>query len=140
MSNMWRSLLEFSSEFSYEDWTKKVIYLYPGVNEEKRWSFVDLDKVIGERARIGIHTIGDFRAYYMAFYTISAFLARKDRLSLAEQSRLFIKGLGEGLWHKIFTCMSIRNPDHDPDDYWPLKDIRKVDKYVLNRTNPPILP
>ena len=98
MSNMWRSLPEFSSEeSSYEDWKKKVISLYLGANEEKRWSFVDLDKVIGERARIGIHTIGDFRAYYRVFYTISAFLAKKDRLSLAEQSRLFIKSLSKEL-------------------------------------------
>ena len=37
-------------------------------------------------------------------------------------------------------CMSIRDPNHDPDDYWPLEDIRKAGKYVLNGTNPPILP
>ena len=138
---MWRSLLEFSNEeSSYKDWKKKVISLYPGVNKEKRWSFADLDKVIGERARIGFHTIGDFGAYYRVFYTISTFLARKDQLSPAEQSRLFIKGLGKGLWHKIFTRMSIRDPNHDPDDYWPLEDIRKAGKYVLNGTNLPILP
>jgi hypothetical protein len=76
---------------------KKDISLYPGVNEEKRWSFADLDNVIGERARIGIHMIEDFRAYYRVFYTISAFLAQKNRLSLVEQSRLFIKGLSEEL-------------------------------------------
>ena len=82
---MWRSLLEFSNEESfYEDWKKKVISLYLGVNEEKRWSFADLDKVTGERVRIGIHTIGDFGAYYRVFYTISTFLARKDQLSPAE--------------------------------------------------------
>jgi hypothetical protein len=140
-ADMWRSLPEFSNEeSSYEDWKKKVISLYPGASEEKRWSIADLDKVIGERARIGIHTIGDFGAYYRAFYTISAFLAQKNRLSPAEQSRLFIKGLSEELWHKIFTRMSIRDPDHDPDDYWPLEDVRKAGEYVLNGTNPPILP
>src|ERR1700676_3651082 len=95
---MWRSLPEFSNkETSYEEWKKKVISLYPGASEEKRWSIADLNKVIGERARIGIHTIGDFGAYYRAFYTISAFLAQKNRLSPAEQSRLFIKGLSEEL-------------------------------------------
>jgi hypothetical protein len=140
-ADMWRSLPEFSNEeASYEDWKKKVVSLYPGASEEKRWSIADLDKVIGERARIGIHTIGDFGAYYRAFYTISAFLAQKNRLSPAEQSRLFIKGLSEELWHKIFTRMSIRDPDHDPDDYWPLEDVRKAGEYVLNGTNPPILP
>jgi hypothetical protein len=36
--------------------------------------------------------------------------------------------------------MSVRDPDHDPDDYWPLEDVRKAGEYVLNGTNPPILP
>ena len=36
--------------------------------------------------------------------------------------------------------MSIRDPDHDPDDYWPLEDVRKAGEYVLNRRNTPILP
>src|SRR6202790_4911900 len=53
-ADMWRSLPEFSNEeTSYEDWKKKVVSLYPGASEEKRWSIADLDKVIGERARIG---------------------------------------------------------------------------------------
>ena len=73
------------------------------------------------------------------FYTIGAFLIRKDRLSEVEQSRLFIRGLSGELWQKIFTRLSIKEPDHDPDDYWPLEDIRKAGEYVLNGTNPPIL-
>ena len=79
VADMWKSLPEFSDAgSSYEEWKKKVISLYPGVNEEKRWSLADLDKLIGERARIGIFTIGDFGAYYRAFYTISTFLTLKN--------------------------------------------------------------
>ena len=117
-----------------------MVSLYPGANEEKRWTVADVDKLIGEHARIGIYTIGDFGAYYCTFYTISAFLVQKNRMSQAEQSRLFIKGLSSDLWHKIFTRLSIKEPDHDPDNFWPLEDVRKAGEYVLNRMNPPVLP
>ena len=61
-------------------------------------------------------------------------------MSQAEQSRLFIKGLSTNLWHKIFARLSIKEPDHDPNDFWPLEDVRKAGEYVLNGTNPPVLP
>ena len=113
--------------------------LYPGENEETRWTCTGVDKLIGEHARMGFYMIGNFRAYYHTFYTISAFLVQKNRMSRAEQSRHFIKGLCTDLWHKIFTRLSIKEPDHDPDDFWPLEDVRKAGEYVLNRTNLPVL-
>ena len=64
-ADMWKSLPEYSDpNFTYEDWKKKVVSLYPGANEEKRWTVADMDKLIRECARMGIYTIGDFGAYY----------------------------------------------------------------------------
>ena len=85
-----------------------------------------MNKLIGERVRIGIYNIGDFGAYFRAFYTISAFLTQKNWLAAVEQSRLFIRGLSGNLSHKIFTRLSIKEPYHNPDDFWPLEDIRKA--------------
>ena len=90
MADMWKSLAEYSDpDSSYEDWKKKVVGLYLGTNEDKRWTMKDLDKLIGERAWIGIYNLGDFGMYYQAFYTVSTFLLQKGRISPAEQSRLF---------------------------------------------------
>ena len=116
--DMWKSLPEYSDpNFTYEDWKKKVVSLYPGTNEEKRWTITDMDKLIGEHARMGIYMIRDFEAYYHTFYMISMFLVQKNRMSQAEQSRLFIKGLSTDLWHKIFTRLCIKEPDHDPNNF-----------------------
>ena len=60
-------------------------------------------------------------------------------MSQAEQSRPFIKGLSTDLWHKIFTRLSIKEPDHDPNGFWPLEDVRKSGEYRLNGMNPPVL-
>ena len=99
---------------------KEGSFLISGADKEKRWFLADLDKLIGQRTRIGSYTIGDFGAYYRAFYTISTFLTLKNQLSAAEQSRLFIQGLSADLLHQIFTRLLIKEPDHDPDDFWPL--------------------
>ena len=117
-----------------------MVSLYPGENEEKRWTLADSDKLIREHARMGIYMIGGFGAYYRTFYAINAFLLQKNRMSQAEQLRLFIKGLSTDLWHKIFTRLSIKEPDHDPNDFWLLEDVRKAGEYVLNGTNLPVLP
>ena len=85
---MWKSLPEYSDpNSSYENWKRKLVSLYPGANEEKRWTITDVNKLIRECSR------------------------------MAEQSRLLIKGLSTDLWHKIFTRLSIKEPDHDPDDF-----------------------
>ena len=36
---------------------KKVVSLYLGANEGKRWTIGDVDKLIRERARMGIYTM-----------------------------------------------------------------------------------
>ena len=116
-----------------------MVTLYPGVNKEKRWTIADVDKLIGEHARMGIYMIGDFWAYYCVFYMISTFLVQKNRMSQAEKSRLFIKCLSTEFWHKIFTCLSIKEPDHDPDNFWLLEDVRKAREYGLNGMNLPVV-
>ena len=48
-TDMWKSLPEYSNpNFTYEDWKKRVVSLYPGANEEKRWTLTDVDKLIRE--------------------------------------------------------------------------------------------
>ena len=84
-ADIWKSIPEyFNPNSSYEDWKKKVVSLYPGANEEKRWTITDVDKLIGEHARMGIYMLGDLGAYYCTFYTISMFLVQKNRMSQAE--------------------------------------------------------
>lgn len=65
---------------------------------------------------------------------------QKGRISSAEQSRLFVKGLSDESWHKIFHCLLIKAPDHNPDDFWPLEGIRSAGEYVLNGADPLIIP
>ena len=54
--------------------------------EERKWSVADMDKLVGERLRLGVLSLGDLGNYYRQFYTITTFLRGKQHLSAAKQS------------------------------------------------------
>ncbi|KAG6850839.1 hypothetical protein C0991_010021, partial [Blastosporella zonata] len=54
--------------YSYDDWKRAVISLYPGANATTKYSMADLDQIMGKAARTDIKTIGQFADYYRKFY------------------------------------------------------------------------
>jgi hypothetical protein len=92
-SDLWKGLKGYSDrEVSYEDWKEEVINLYPEADEKTKWTMLDLDKLVGERARLGIYNLVDLGAYYQVFLMILLFLLNKGKISEAE---LLSEGLGQ---------------------------------------------
>jgi len=71
---------------TYLEFVAAIYTLYPGSEEERKWSVADMDKVVGERSRLGVISLGDLGEYYRQFLAITRFLRSKNRLSEAEQS------------------------------------------------------
>jgi len=86
-ADLWESIGEYSNvQKTYEEFIKAVQSLYPGAEEERKWSVTDMDKLVGERLRLGVLSLGDLGNYYRQFYTITTFLRGKQHLSAAKQS------------------------------------------------------
>jgi hypothetical protein len=101
-SELWETLVEYTDiTKSYEDFMKAVHALYPGWDEEWKWSIADMDKLIGERSCIGIILLSDLGKYYRQFLTITTYLRSKNRLSEAKQSHAFVRGFPLMLWSVI---------------------------------------
>jgi hypothetical protein len=83
---------------TYTDFRQVIYMLYPGSEEECKWSVADMDKLVGERSRLGVLSLGDLREYHCQFLAITTFLIGKTRLSTVEQSRAFARGLQAELW------------------------------------------
>jgi hypothetical protein len=98
-----------------------------------------MDKVVGERSRLGVISLGDLGEYYRQFLTITRFLRSKNRLSEAEQSRAFARGFQPDLWNRIASQLQLKLPDHFPDDPYNLDDIHEAARYVLHSTPSTIL-
>ena len=83
---LWETLTEYMDLTKTYDEFKTVVYaLYPGSDEERKWSVTDMDKLASERMRIGIISLGDLGKYYQQFLAITKFLISRGRLSAAEQ-------------------------------------------------------
>ena len=48
-ADLWESISEYANQQStYEDFVKAVHALYPGSEEERKWSVANMDKLVGE--------------------------------------------------------------------------------------------
>ena len=134
-ADLWESIGQFTdATVTYEEFVKAVHALYPGSEEERKWSVADMDKLVGERSRLGILSLADLGDYYRHFYTITTFLRSKTRLSEAEQSRAFVRGFQPELWIRISQRLQLKLPDHFPDDPYTLDAIHEAARYVLHGT------
>jgi hypothetical protein len=85
-AELWETLPEYADAHTYGEFVTAVYLLYPGSEEDSKWSITDMDKLIGEQLRLGILNATDLGVYYHSFYAITQFLISQNRLSTAEQS------------------------------------------------------
>jgi hypothetical protein len=133
-SELWESIPEYLPTVSFNNFRIAVHKLYPGSEDDRKWSIADMDKLVGEQLRIGIYDENALGLYFRSFYNITRFLHSKNRISDAEQSRAFVRGFQPALWARIARRLELKLPDHYPDDPYPLDDIHTAAKFVLAGT------
>ncbi|THH11446.1 hypothetical protein EW146_g8045 [Bondarzewia mesenterica] len=139
---LWQSLAKYADAAkTYEDFKSVIYKLYPGAaKEDRKWSIADMDKLIGERSRIGILYIGDLGEYHRQFLNITTFLIAKKCLSIPEQSRAFARGFHPELWARVSQCLQLKSPDHFPDDPYDIQEVHDVARFVLHGTTSAVRP
>jgi hypothetical protein len=128
---LWASLPEFAEPFTYEMFKAKVLEQYPGATAERRYNIQDVDKLVGERLRLGIISLEDLATYYRQFYVMTQFLIDRGRYSSAEQSRAFIRGLQPQFCQRVDQRLQLRHPDHHPEDPYTLSEVNAAATFVL---------
>lgn len=135
VSELWEILDSFdNASISFDDFEKDVQSLYPG-SESSHWSLADLEQLVGERARIGVHNLADLASYYREFLVVSKSLVTKGRLSSIEQSRIFVKGFQSAFLARIRSRLEIKHPDHLPDEPYTFDAIFDAAKFLLHGTS-----
>ncbi|KAF9803503.1 hypothetical protein IEO21_09661 [Rhodonia placenta] len=124
-----------SPELSYNDWKADVRALYPGADDTRKWSLADMDQLIGERARIGIHNAADLGCYYRDFMAITKHLIAQNRLSTIEQSRAFLRGFQPALLTRLETRLHLKHPDHYANDPYTMTEIHTAATFILHGTS-----
>ena len=99
-AELWEALPEYDEPDNWDSFKAATFKLYPGAEDERKFSIADMDKLVGEQLHIGIYTDKDLGNYYRSFFSITQFLLTKNRLSIAEQSRAFVRGFQPDLWNR----------------------------------------
>jgi hypothetical protein len=133
---LWTSLLEYSDRAkSFSDFVHAIYRLYPGSEGQRQWLLADMERLVEERCRIGIRTLGDLGDYYRRFIAITTFLRGTNRLSDIEQSRAFMRGLPSDLRHRVLQRLQLKFIDHCSDDPYRLSDVSDAAQFVLYGTS-----
>ncbi|EED78589.1 predicted protein [Postia placenta Mad-698-R] len=136
VADLWETIESFIDVTkSYNDWKADVRALYPGADDTRKWSLADMDQLIGERARIGIHNAADLGCYYRDFMAITKHLIAQNRLSPIEQSRAFLRGFQPALLTRLETRLHLKHPDHYADDPYIMAEIHAAATFILHGTS-----
>ncbi|EED77375.1 predicted protein, partial [Postia placenta Mad-698-R] len=136
VADLWETIESFIDVAkSYNDWKADVRALYPGADDTRKWSLADMDQLIGERARIGIHNTADLGCYYRDFMAITKHLIAQHRLSTIEQSRAFLRGFQPALLTRLETRLHLKHPDHYADDPYTMAEIHAAATFILHGTS-----
>jgi hypothetical protein len=130
-AELWESVPEFATGILFNTFRTAIHKLYPGSENDCKWSISDMDKLVGEQLRISIFNVSNLGMYYRSFYNITQFLRTKNRISEAEQSRAFVQGFQSSLWTHIECRLELKLPDHYPDDPYNLEEIHEAAKFIL---------
>ncbi|OSX55852.1 hypothetical protein POSPLADRAFT_1063416, partial [Postia placenta MAD-698-R-SB12] len=136
VADLWETIESFINVAkSYNDWKADVRALYPGADDTRKWSLADMDQLIGEHARIGIHNAADLGCYYRDFMAITKHLIAQNRLSPIEQSRAFLRGFQPALLTRLETRLHLKHPDHYADDPYTMAEIHAAATFILHGTS-----
>ncbi|KAJ7080914.1 hypothetical protein B0H15DRAFT_786851 [Mycena belliarum] len=71
--DVWEALEEFKPASTYNEFKAAVLRLYPGTDADREFSLADLDTLVGEYARVGILSKGDYSEFYRQFLVITQY-------------------------------------------------------------------
>ena len=94
-----------------------------------------MDILIGNRQRLGVHSLADLADYQAQFLAITQFLITKKRLSEIEQKRAYVRGFPPSIWSKVSQRLQLKFLDHLPDEPYPIQDVQAAARFVLHGTH-----
>jgi DNA relaxase NicK len=97
LADSWEAIPEFAA--TYEEFRDRLFEIYNQVS--LKFILSDLDRLIGERQRIGMKSLQDLSEFHMRFYAISSYLMTNQLLSSREQSQSYLRVFDESLQSRI---------------------------------------
>jgi hypothetical protein len=130
VADSWEALTEFTDPLvTFLAFKNRLFVIYNQVS--LRYILSDLDRIIGERQRLGVRSLQDLSEFHLRFNAISTYLIANDLLSSREQSQSYLRVFDEGTQSQITMRLQIKLPNHHPSLPYPINEVYEAAKWVL---------
>jgi hypothetical protein len=130
VADTWEALTEFTDQqASFKAFKDRLFEIYNQVS--LRYIISDLDRIIGERQRLGVRSLQDLSEFHLRFNAISTYLIANDLLSSREQSQAYLRVFDESAQNQITMRLQIKLPNHHPSLPYPISEVYEAAKWVL---------
>ena len=134
VAESWEAIPEFSNVGStYDNFKDRLLELYNQM--ALRYILLDLDRLIGERQRLGMRSLQDLSDFHFRFNVISSFLTTNQLLLSREQSQAYLRVFDEVLQNHIMMRLQIKLPNHHPSLPYAIDEAYDAAKWVLQGTS-----
>jgi hypothetical protein len=130
VADSWEAIPEFSDAAkTFVQFRDRLFEIYNQVS--LRYILADVDRLIGERQRLGIRTLQDLSEFHLRFNAISGYLIANQLLSSREQSQCYLRVFDESLQSRIVMRLQIKLPNHHPSLPYTIDEVYDAAKWVL---------
>ncbi|KAF7317593.1 hypothetical protein MKEN_00846400 [Mycena kentingensis (nom. inval.)] len=132
-----QELLEGLAEFAdaaktLADFRAEALKLYAGNDPDNLHTVREYDSLLGNIARVGIHSERGLSDFFRTFQRVSGFLIKKQRLSERERCQGFLRAVQPAdLQKSVLNRLQITKPHVHADDAYDLNDIYDAIKFAL---------
>ncbi|KAJ3564556.1 hypothetical protein NP233_g8219 [Leucocoprinus birnbaumii] len=116
----------------WEAFKRDITSLYPGADEDRRYTLVDLELLADKQARQPMRSRYQFGEYYRQFVTVSDWLLAHNEISLRERNNIFLSGFDTEFREKLTSRLRLKNPDHPLHQAWRLEDVADAARFFLS--------
>jgi hypothetical protein len=130
VADSWEALPEFTNEQkTYQDFKERLYELYN--QSSLRYLLADLDRLVGERQRVGMRSLQDISEFHLQYITISTYLLTNSLVSTRELSQSYLRVFDEAFQTRILMRLNILLPHHNPALPHSIDDLYNAAKWVL---------
>ena len=136
VEQIWKTFPEYADiTKSYLQFKAAILVHYPDATGDYVYALRDMDSLIGDYQRSGIHTTDNLQAFHLQFLAITTWLIEKGQMSDLEQRRAYIRVFQHNLLSAINNRLQMKFLAHHPNVPHIIQDVHEAARYVLHSTD-----
>jgi hypothetical protein len=130
VADSWEAIPEFANaNATFVEFRDRLFEIYNQVSS--RYILSDLDRLIGERQRLGMRSLQDLSEFHLRFNAMASYLETNHLISTREQSQSYLRVFDEALQNRILMRLQIQLPNQHPSLPYDINKIYDAAKWVL---------